>query len=65
MIVMGGVAAVRAQFPNVPLLAGEEEILISPDNEYNQQELPDYSGVEEFSGTHEFSGEEYVTAADI
>lgn len=31
MMVLGGVAAIRAAFPNVPLLAGEEEIMVTPD----------------------------------
>ncbi len=68
MVVMGGVAAIRAQFPNVPLLAGEESVTIGPDllgqDEYD--ELPDYSnmGVNEI-GVDEIAGEEYMTAANI
>jgi hypothetical protein len=68
MVVMGGVAGIRAQFPNVPLLAGEESVMISPDllgqDEYD--ELPDYSnmGVQEI-GVEEIAGEEYLTAANM
>jgi hypothetical protein len=68
MIVMGGVAGVRAQFPNVPLLAGEESVMISPDllgqDEYDQ--LPDYSGMGvENIGMDDIADEEFVTSANI
>ncbi|MDD5688612.1 MAG: hypothetical protein PHE88_12360 [Elusimicrobia bacterium] len=68
MVVMGGVAAIRAQFPNVPLLAGEERVVVSPDLvgiEYdNDGNAIDYTGVEEI-GVDEIGSEEYSTAADI
>ncbi len=73
MLVIGGVSAIRAQFPNVPLLAGEEAVTISPDllGQGDYDELPDYTGVEDigvedigFNGD-EISEEEYETAASI
>jgi len=69
MIVMGGVAGVRAQYPNVPLLAGEEQITINPDllGADSYDKLPDYSGgmgVEEL-GLDEIADEEYITSANV
>lgn len=66
MMVMGGVATIRAQFPNVPLLAGEDEIVITPDMLGYTPTDDLLRGVEEFDGVEEFEGDEaFVTAANL
>ena len=67
MLVLGGVSAIRSAFPNVPLLAGEEEIALNPEmlgyNGYNQLEY----GSEPIYGSEQIGmGEEgFVTAANM
>lgn len=66
MMVLGGVSAIRALLPNVPLLAGEEEIVVDPALlGYSPMEENLY-GVEDFGGVD--IGDEdgvYVSPANL
>jgi hypothetical protein len=65
MMVLGGVAVIRSKFPQIPLLAGEEEIEYNtapPELGYYPDD--DVMGVEELVGVEEI-GADFATAADI
>lgn len=60
MMVLGGVATIKAKFPQVPMLAGEEEYMPQQLGYYPDDDL----GVEEIAGPMEIAGS-FATAADI
>lgn len=67
MMVLGGVAAIRAAFPNVPLLAGEDEVVLSPEMIGYDPDYSDIMGVENF-GVEDFGAdgqEVYVSPATL
>ena len=64
MITIGALSMVRSQFPQVPLLAGEEEMVVVPRVTDRSNGVPVYGGVEEI-GVEDVQEEQYVTAADM
>lgn len=50
MMVLGGLAMIRAAAPNIPLLAGEEEVVVTPEMlGYNDEDISGYND-EDISG---------------
>lgn len=64
MMILGGVSAVRNLFPNVPMLAGEEEVLYLPN--YSGENIPLADDDEDMGGVVDLAAEpEYISPADI
>ena len=57
-IVVGGISALKSQFPNLPLLAGESEVIVDPS-------LLGYSGARELGSVRELGSDYYVSPATI
>lgn len=63
MLVVGGLSALRAQFPSIPLLAGEGEIVIDT-SRIPYRATTNGIGTEQI-GTEQIGEDLFVTAANI
>ena len=65
MVAIGGLSLVRSQFPQLPLLAGEEEMVVVPRISNRPNGVPVYGGGVEEIGVEDIGEESYVTPADM